>query len=118
VKSYYQYAEDVISGKEVAGEYMRLAVDKFHSLLERYEFREKKVDDVIFFFASLKHYTGRHAGKPFILQPWQAFIIANIYGFYKEDGTRLVRNAYMEISRKNGKTAFAVGLGLYGLIAD
>ena len=113
-----KYAQDVIDGKEVAGNHIRLAVERFYVLIEKYEFREKKVDDVIFFFSKLKHYTGKHAGKPFLLQPWQAFIIASIYGFYKEDGSRLVRNAYIEISRKNGKTAFAVGMGLYGLIAD
>ena len=118
MKLYYQYAEDVINGKEVVGDNIRLAVERFYTLLDKYEFREKKVDDVILFFSNLKHYTGKHAGKPFILQPWQAFTVASIYGFYKEDGTRLTTNAYLEISRKNGKTAFAVGLCLYGLIAD
>lgn len=118
MKPYYQYADNVQSGKEVVGINIRLAVERFYRLLDEYEFREEKVDDVIKFFSTLRHYTGRHAGKPFYLQPWQAFIVASIYGFYKEDGTRLVNNAYIEISRKNGKTAFAVGLCLYGLIAD
>lgn len=86
---------------------------------DRYEFREEKVDYVIKFFSILRHFTGRHAGKPFVLQPWQQFVIASIYGFYvKETNERLVKYVYIEISRKNGKTAFAAGLCLFHLIAD
>lgn len=120
-KEYYKYAQDVISGEVVAGKYIRLAAERFFNMMEdeRYEFREDKADDVIGFFSILKHFTGRHAGKPFVLQPWQQFVIAAIYGFYvRESGERLVQNAYIEISRKNGKTAFAAGICLYHLIAD
>lgn len=121
VKPYYKYAQDAIEGKIVCGKFIKLAAERFFTLMEddRYEFREEKADEVIEFFSILRHFTGRHAGKPFILQPWQQFVIASIYGFYvKEDNTRLVRYAYIEISRKNGKTAFAAGLCLYHLIAD
>jgi len=34
------------------------------------------------------------------------------------DGTRLTQTAYIEIARKNGKTALAAGMGLDGLIND
>lgn len=120
-KAYYKYAQDAIGGNIVCGKFIKLAAERFFSLMEddRYEFREEKADEVIRFFSILRHFTGRHAGKPFILQPWQQFIIASIYGFFiKEDGSRLVRYVYIEISRKNGKTAFAAGLSLYHLIAD
>lgn len=120
-KAYYKYAQDAIGGNIVCGKFIKLAAERFFSLMEddRYEFREEKADEVIRFFSILRHFTGRHAGKPFILQPWQQFIIASIYGFFiKEDGGRLVRYVYIEISRKNGKTAFAAGLSLYHLIAD
>ena len=120
-KVYYRYAQDVIEGKIVCGRFIKLAAERFFALMEddRYEFREEKADDVIDFFGILRHFTGRHAGKPFILQPWQQFVIASIYGFYiKEDGSRLVKYVYIEIARKNGKTAFAAGLSLYHLIAD
>lgn len=120
-KAYYKYAQDAIGGNIVCGKFIKLAAERFFSLMEddRYEFREEKADEVIRFFSILRHFTGRHAGKPFILQPWQQFIIASIYGFFiKEDGSRLVGYVYIEISRKNGKTAFAAGLSLYHLIAD
>lgn len=124
MKGYYQYAADVQEGKVVVGEYIKLAVDRFYSLFERddIEFREDRADTAIEFIALLKHYTGRHAGKSFTLLPWQEFAVANIYGFYKkgEDGewNRLISFVYIEMARKNGKSAFAAALCLYHLIGD
>lgn len=121
LKPYYKYAQDVLDGKIVAGEYIKLAAERFFRFIEdeRYEFREDKADDVISFFSILQHFTGRHAGRQFTLEAWQQFVIAAIYGFYVlETGERLVKYVYIEIARKNGKTAFAAGLCLYHLIAD
>lgn len=121
MKGYYKYAQDVLSGRIVAGEFIKLAAERFFSLLEddRYEFREEKADVVIQFISILRHYTGRHAGRAFVLEPWQEFIVANIYGFYvKEDGSRLIRFVYIEMARKQGKSALAAALCLYHLIAD
>ncbi|OAV68543.1 Phage terminase-like protein, large subunit [Bacteroidales bacterium Barb6XT] len=118
---YRQYAQDVISGKVVTGKYIRLAAKRFFAFMEddRYEFREKSVSRVIEFISILTHYVGKHAGKKFILEPWQAFIIASIYGFYvREDGSRLIQYVYIEEARKNGKSALAAALCLYHLIAD
>nr|DAH86359.1 MAG TPA: Large Terminase [Caudoviricetes sp.] len=120
-KAYYKYAQDVIEGKIVCGKYIKLAAERFFNFIEddRYKFIEEKVDYVISFFSILRHFTGRHAGRSFILQPWQQFVIASIYGFYiRETNERLVKYVYIEISRKNGKTAFAAGLCLFHLIAD
>lgn len=124
MKEYYQYAADVRDGKVLVGEYVKLAVERFYCLFERedVEFREEMVDYAIDFIALLKHYTGRHAGKSFILLPWQKFAVANIYGFYKKDENgewnRLTSFVYIEMARKNGKSAFAAALCLYHLIAD
>lgn len=121
IKPYHQYAKDVIDGKVVVCNYIRLAVERYNKWLERddIEFRPEKVDKVIKFISKLKHFTGSHNDKPFILQPWQCWIVANIYGFYwKNTNERVTKNVYIEISRKNGKTAFAAALCLYALIAD
>ena len=45
-------------------------------------------------------------------------IIANILGFYWLSGERRFTSSYIEVSRKNGKTALAAALCLYYLIAD
>lgn len=118
MKQYIQYAQQVISGEIVACELIRLACERFFSLMDIYEFREDVVDDKIRFYAILKHFKSRHSGKPFILEPWQQWIIASVYGFFNKDGTRLTQTAYIEIARKNGKTALAAGMGLDGLIND
>lgn len=119
-KKYTEYAEKVINGEIVACEYVKLACSRYLKLLQRKDvyFKSEKADKVINFISKLKHFTGSHNGKPFILQEWQKFIIYSIYGFYKEDGTRLVRNAYIEVARKNGKTALVAAMCLYHLIAD
>lgn len=52
-------------------------------------------------------------------KPGEQFIIANLYGFYwKGTEKRRFQTAYIEVARKNGKTAFVAALGLYHLIAD
>lgn len=119
--TYYQYAKAVLSGEVVAGELVKLACRRFFAFLENpdYEFRSEAVERVVAFTETLRHFTGRHARKPFILEPWQTFLVANVYGFYRQDdGSRLTRYAYIEVSRKNGKTATLAALSLYGLIAD
>ena len=120
-KPYYNYALKVQSGEVVVGELIKLSAIRFLKDLERpdLEFREEKVEHAINFISTLKHYTGSHACKPFILQPWQSFIVANIVGFYyKDSGLRKYTSSYIEVSRKQGKTALAAALCLYFLIAD
>lgn len=117
-KPYYQYADDVIAGKIKTGEAIVLACKRFKEDLKRTDlvFKEKKVDKVIRFVSLLKHFRGKAAGKPFVLEPWQTFCIANIYGFYwKSTNVRRFRYSYIEISRKNGKTAFASALATYAM---
>jgi phage terminase large subunit-like protein len=71
-----------------------------------------------FFPTALRLAEGEFAGKPFMLQPWQQFIVGSIFGFKTADGFRRFRNAYIEIGKSNGKTPLAAGCGLYMLTAD
>lgn len=120
-KAYIQYSVDVIAGNVIAGKHIKKACERFFSLMDddRYMFLEEKVDKVIRLYHHLRHFKGRHSGKPFVLEPWQEWIIASIYGFYnKSDGSRLTQTVYIEVARKNGKTALAAGIGLNALIND
>lgn len=120
-KAYIQYPVDVISGNVIAGKHIKKACERFFSLMDddRYMFLEEKVDKVIRLYHHLRHFKGRHSGKPFVLEPWQEWIIASIYGFYnKSDGSRLTQTVYIEVARKNGKTALAAGIGLNALVND
>ena len=118
---YTQYAEDVLNGKIIACEYIRLACKRYLEWLQREDLdvRFNKADKVISFCEKLKHFTGRFNGKPFVLEPWQKFIVFNIFSFYyKGTEERVIKNVYIEVARKNGKTFFASALCLYALIAD
>lgn len=126
---YFKYAMDVLQGREVACLYVRLACQRFINDLSRddIEFHPEKVERVIRFVRTMKHFKGKHKGKPFILRPWQEFIVANLYGFYKwvtdEDTgelyyTRRFHKAYIEMARKQGKSALAAACALYQLSYD
>lgn len=121
MKSYYQYADDVVNGRIVTGEIIKLACKRFFDDLKRedLEFREEVADYAISFISVMKHFKGKSSGLNFTLEPWQAFIVANIVGWYwKDSGDRRYTSSYIEVSRKNGKTALAAALCLYYLIAD
>lgn len=120
-KLYYQYAEDVVEGKVVACNSIQLACKRFISDLQRddLDFKEDVVDRAIAFIGTLKHFAGRSSGQPFILEAWQQWIVANIVGFYwAGTNDRRFTSSYIEVSRKNGKTALAAALCMYFLIAD
>lgn len=121
MKGYYHYVEDVLNGKIVVGELIKLACQRFKDDLQRQDiyFNESVVDKAINFIGTLKHFMGKSSGKHFKLENWQQFMIANIVGWYWKDGnTRRFTSSYIEVSRKNGKTALAAALCLYYLIAD
>jgi len=71
-----------------------------------------------FFETVLCFAEGEFAGKPFLLQPWQKFIVGSLFGWYGADGFRRFRIAYIEAANGAGKSPLAAGIGLYGLIAD
>lgn len=66
----------------------------------------------------LTHIEGALAGKPFILQPWQKSIVANLFGWKRADGTRRYREVFIFVARKNGKSPLASAIALYVLFCD
>ena len=85
-------------------------------------YNQDEVDWVSQFFSVLVFGQNEWAGKPFVLQDWEADAIRQFYGLQVEDEdgrwVRYRRFLYEEIPKKNGKSEFAAGLGLYHLIAD
>ena len=79
---------------------------------------EARADHAVAFIECLKHTKGKWAGKPFHLLPWQETIIRDIFGTIKRDGNRQFKTAYIEISKKNGKSELAAAVALYLLYAD
>lgn len=114
----HEYALNVISGKIDACELVKSACQRYINDLDRFGFNEGFASHAIDFIEELEHTTGECAGKKFILEPWQAFIIWNLFGFVNPDGSRRFSRAYIEVPRKNGKSTFSSAVMLYGLIAD
>lgn len=72
-----------------------------------------------FFPTYLRHTEGEWAGRPFELAHWQRDrIIRPIFGWKRADGSRLIRMAWIEVPRKNGKTELAAGMSLLALLGD
>jgi phage terminase large subunit-like protein len=116
-----RYAHDVVSGKVLAGRLVRLACERHLRDLKRKDivWDLAKAKRAIGFFADvLRLNGGDFEGRPFLLQPWQAFIVGSLFGWYALDGTRRFRVAYVEIGKGNGKSPLAAGIGHYMLEAD
>jgi phage terminase large subunit-like protein len=117
------YAHAVVEGGVSVCNLIRLACERHLHDLETGDarglhFDEQAADRAIEFFGFLKHSKGEWAGQPFILEPWQRFIIGNLFGWKRTDGTRRFRFAYCEMPRKNGKSTLASAVGLLLFIAD
>lgn len=61
---------------------------------------------------------GQGMGQPFRLEPWQAKIVRDVFGWKWPDGSRVYRILYVEVPRKNGKTELAAGFALLLLVGD
>lgn len=119
MNDYTDYAKQVVSGQIVACNYIKQACQRYLDWFSKYDFRADKVDRVVNFIRHLKHTTGRHNKQPFELLPYQKWIVANIFGFYYPNtDKRVINYAYIELARKQGKTALAAAICLYMLIAD
>ena len=115
-----EYADAVISGEIVAGKEVVAACQRFKVDLKRddLELREHDPDLAINIMqTTLVHAQGEDLdglplqGRPFLLQPWQIFIVYNLLGFYyKGTNERRFKEAFIEVARKNGKTSFIAGL--------
>ena len=85
-------------------------------------YSREAVDRVFGFFDLLVYGQNEWAGKPFELLEWEKKFIREFFGVQvlNDDGewVRYRRFGYDEIPKKNGKTEFNAGLGLYFLLAD
>ena len=125
-KEVLKYADDVISGKKIACKENIEACQRFKSDLknDKYDFNPKDPEFVIgmiektFVHQKGEDMEGRPLrGRPFLLEPWQKFLVYNLLGFHHK-GTKLrkYKEAFIMIPRKQGKTplmaALSWGLGL------
>lgn len=70
------------------------------------------------FVERLKHTKGQWDGCPFMLLPWQRELVEELFGRLRADGIRQYRTCYVEIPKKQGKSALAAAIALKMLFAD
>ena len=124
--TYLQYIDDVLSGKIPACKKVKQAVQRHVNDIKKseagtfsYYFDHKKAQMAIIFFCQLVHTKGKLAGQKLHPEPWQQFIIANLYGWRRrDDNRRRYLRAYIQIARKNGKSFLAAGVALYDLVTE
>lgn len=115
-----EYAQAVVSGRKIAGADVKKACERFLEDLQRpdLELNTREPDFVIAIIErTMVHKQGEDLsgrpllGTPFLLQPFQIFIVYNLIGFYyKGTQERRYKEAFIFIPRKNGKTSFVAGL--------
>ena len=127
------YARRVLASEIIAGPHVRNACARHLRDLELGPSRgltwsvAHAVDAIAFFEEVLFLNGGEYEGKPFVLQPWQAFIVGSLYGWLRDDErapgdaarrVRRFRVAYVETGKGSGKSPLAAGVGMKGLTAD
>ena len=139
------YAQSVIGLPDKHCKWERLACERFLCDYEKqkddafpYEFDERpgesgdwakrgRANRACVFLEGLPHVKGKwarpdpftHCAQTIHLEPWQCFIVCNIFGWVRKDnGMRRFRRASIYVPRKNAKSTKAAGIGLYMLAAD
>lgn len=124
--SYEEYINKVINKELPVCQAAFLAVKRHLDDIEKsknndypFYFDEDEAKRPITFIQSLVHTKGEWANHNIILESWEQFIIASIFGWRrKENKLRRYKKAYVQVSRKNGKTTFASGIGNYCFFCD
>lgn len=115
------YAESIQSGQKLVNKETKQMVKRFYKDIENrdYLFKPKAAETVINLIEKqLTHDKGETfdgqplRGKPFLLEPWQKFILYNLMSFYHVDSpnVRRFQEAFIFMPRKNGKTRFVAAL--------
>lgn len=117
-----QYIEDVLSGKQPVGKYIRLAVERHLRDIEAskgsfaYRFDEDKAGRFLRFFENCYHWKGEFAGRKFVSEPHQVFYFMLQYGWiHKETGLMRFDKVLKTVARKNAKTTEEAVKAVYHL---
>lgn len=74
---------------------------------------QKAIDFIQRFLTLSKDSAKSSMGSPFVLQPWQKAIIANLFGWLRTDGSRRYREALLLLPRKQGKSELLAAIVNY-----
>lgn len=109
------YVFGVIDNPEAHNLYEILGVQRFLQMLDKYEWKAKKVRHFFRFYETIR-FSGLRGRTRYKLTPVQAYQFANIYGFARADGRRLIRTAYLFVPRKFSKTTSCAAMAVYDML--
>ena len=122
------YIQQVASGQIAVSKWTLATVQRQIDDLARepsdswpWVFDEIKAQRPCIFIELLPHIKGKWArnGQLIELAGWQCFIVTTVFGWiHRDTGLRRFREGYVEVPRKNGKSALSSGIALYMLSAD
>lgn len=113
-----EYAQSVISGEVDSCKWIKLACER--------HMRDLKRKDVFYDLdeehsrcSFMETILTLEDGSPFVLMPWQKFVIGSIYSWKRSDtGLRRFKNGMIYIPRKSGKSALLAAMVLSSLVQD
>ncbi|PEW66972.1 terminase [Bacillus cereus] len=119
------FVSEVDAAPHLYPDSIKLATKRYKKWKKRKDiwFDVEKANAMIYFTETfLKHAKGKWAGQPLILESWQKFFFANVYGWqkYNDDGkaVRVIRTAYLQVPKKNGKTIMGGSPGIYAMYGE
>ena len=121
MKEYREYIDGFLSGKIVCSKFIKQAAKRLEDFKKRPDmyFDEDEVQRCFDFIACMKEWSGKAAGKSGALLPFQKFIVGSVIGIkWKKDNTRVCRDLFMLVARKNAKTSLIAKLSAYLMIVD
>ena len=107
----YTYVIENIDHPDEHNLYELLAVKRFLDMSEKWSWNIKRVKNKIRLYETLR-FSGTVKRMRYKMTPIQVFQTANLFGFEKEPGKRLIRTAYVFVPRKFSKTTWAAFLAV------
>ncbi|EJS15358.1 terminase large subunit [Bacillus mycoides] len=120
-----KYANNVMRNKKKYPKSIILAVERYKKWKKRKDiwFDVDRANEMLDFVQSfIRHVKGPLAGQLMELELWEMFVFANMYGWYhkneKGKTVRVIRESYVQLPKKNGKTIIAAGALLYAMYGE
>jgi phage terminase large subunit-like protein len=123
-----RYAADVLSGRIVACQWVRLACERQDRDMMRattdptclYVWSERHAVEACGFIEQLPHVEGSWATATIRLEPWQVFLVALLFGWRQRahPARRRFTTLYLEVARKAAKSTLMAAIALFHLLKE
>lgn len=113
------WADDVVAGRIVSGDFMRRACERHlrdltDGLKRGLHWRPEQADHALGFFPAMLSVTaGAMEGHPFALPSYTTFVVGSLFGWHRADGLLRFRTAWLEAGKGQIKSPLMAALGIY-----